>query len=135
MKISRLWLASLTMMMCWAAASPVEAAKITPQYDTKPEYQKYWTANFKSQVNKACQFLAGNINDNQPVTITFTIDSAMSRNTFAQADLAKPLGATNTADKLVARSGKVVFNPSFYDEAKRDWKGNNILQMVHEVLQ
>lgn len=116
-------------------AFPSYAATITPKYDKKPEYQKYWTANLKNQVSKACQFLAGHINDNQPVTITFTIDSAMNRNVFARADLSNLLGTINTADELVARTGKVAFNPSFYDETRRDWQGNNISQMMQEVLQ
>jgi hypothetical protein len=73
----RIWIAAITLMFGWAA-SPVEAAQITPQYDAKPEYQKYWTKNFKDQVGEACRFLGSYINDNQTITITITIDSAMS---------------------------------------------------------
>jgi hypothetical protein len=46
----------------------------------------------------------------------------------------KAVGSTNTADKFIAQSGEVTFNPYFYDANAKEWKSNNIYLMVHEII-
>lgn len=128
-------LLSALLGLAFLLSASTSAATITPQYDTNATYQKYWTPGFKAQVTEACTLLAGYINDNQAITIAITIGNATSMNgTFAFADMAKAVGAISTDTKFIAKSGSVTFNPSFYDDAKKDWKGNNIPLMMHEIL-
>ncbi len=128
-----LQIALLTLFLCTVFTSTALAATITPQYDTKPEYQKYWTPNFKAQVSDACNFLGGYIGNNITVTLTVTIGSA-SELKAAFADGAPNSALESTTTKYIASTGTIRFNPSSFDDTAKDWKGNNISLMVHEIF-
>ena len=114
-----------------ANAATANAATFKPKYDTTVD-QKYWTASFKSQMTAMCKLLGDYIGDTNEIELTIKIDANMSSGTLATGSATE--GSTNTTAKYIAKKGTMTFNPAFFDDAKKEWKGSNTFLILHEII-
>jgi hypothetical protein len=123
---------SLAMLSLAATTNTAaRAATIVPKYDTTVD-QKYWTADFKKQVQAVCDLLGGYISDN--ITIELTVTVGNTGDAFGTGAPDTTGAYENTSIKYRAKKGKITFGITSFDIAKGDWKGNNTSLMLHEII-
>jgi hypothetical protein len=147
---------AMALLPCLITATVANAAIINPVYDTKPEYQKYWTPTFKQRTNAMCNLLADYIGDSVTIDITITIGDTAKMKTLAKdkngnvvkdkdgkdvydytiATGSSDTATESTATKYIAKTGTVTVNPDafFYDDVKKEWKKNNSSLILHEIF-